>query len=39
MDPQGEGLLRAICEEPRDDQVRLVYADWLEDHGQPERAA
>jgi uncharacterized protein (TIGR02996 family) len=39
VERQGEALLRAICEEPRDDQVRLIFADWLEDHGQPERAA
>jgi uncharacterized protein (TIGR02996 family) len=29
---------RAICENPADDTVRLVYADWLEEHGEPERA-
>jgi len=23
---------------PDDDAPRLVYADWLEEHGQPERA-
>jgi uncharacterized protein (TIGR02996 family) len=32
-----EALLRAISAEPDDDTVRLVYADWLADHGQPER--
>jgi uncharacterized protein (TIGR02996 family) len=32
------GLLRAICEQPDDDAPRLVYADWLDDHGQPEQA-
>ena len=26
-------LLRAIPENPADDVVRLVYADWLEEHG------
>jgi uncharacterized protein (TIGR02996 family) len=37
--PQEEaGLLRAIRDDPEDDSVRLVYADWLEEHGQPERA-
>jgi uncharacterized protein (TIGR02996 family) len=35
---QEEGLLRAIRDDPEDDSVRLVYADWLEEHGQPERA-
>jgi uncharacterized protein (TIGR02996 family) len=30
-------FLRAICESPDDDTPRLVYADWLEEHGgQPE---
>ncbi len=28
----------AIYELPDDDMPRLVYADWLEEHGQPERA-
>jgi uncharacterized protein (TIGR02996 family) len=30
--------LRAILDSPGDDAVRLVYADWLEDHGEPDRA-
>jgi uncharacterized protein (TIGR02996 family) len=34
----GEALLQAVCEEPDDDGPRLVYADWLEEHGDPERA-
>jgi uncharacterized protein (TIGR02996 family) len=34
----GEGLLQAIIENPSDDAARLVYADWLDEHGQPERA-
>jgi uncharacterized protein (TIGR02996 family) len=33
-----EGFLQAIAEAPEDDTPRLVYADWLEEHGQPERA-
>jgi uncharacterized protein (TIGR02996 family) len=32
------GLLRAILERPDDDNVRMVYADWLDDHGEAERA-
>jgi uncharacterized protein (TIGR02996 family) len=37
--PQAEeGFLRAILAEPDDDAHRLVFADWLEDHGDPERA-
>jgi uncharacterized protein (TIGR02996 family) len=33
-----EALLRAICENPDDDTPRLVFADWLDEHGEPERA-
>ena len=28
-----EGLLQAICAEPDDDGLRLIYADWLEERG------
>jgi uncharacterized protein (TIGR02996 family) len=31
-------LLQAVCENPDDDTPRLVYADWLDDHGDPDRA-
>jgi uncharacterized protein (TIGR02996 family) len=27
------GLLRDICDNPGDDTPRLVYADWLDEHG------
>ena len=33
-----EALLRAIIENPEDDAPRLVYADWLDEHGEPDRA-
>jgi uncharacterized protein (TIGR02996 family) len=33
-----DALLRAVCEHPREDTPRLVYADWLQEHGQDERA-
>lgn len=33
-----DGFLRAICASPEDDAVRLVYADWLEEHGDALRA-
>jgi uncharacterized protein (TIGR02996 family) len=33
-----EAFLQAILETPEDDVSRLVFADWLEDHGDPERA-
>ena len=40
MPPSGyEPFLQAICEHPADDAPRLVYADWLEENGDPERAA
>src|SRR5262245_33263181 len=32
-------LLRAIAQAPDDDVVRLVFADWLDDHGEADRAA
>ncbi len=31
-------FLKAICANPADDTARLVYADWLEEHDQDERA-
>jgi uncharacterized protein (TIGR02996 family) len=37
MTPE-DAFMAAIIESPEDDGPRLVYADWLEDHGQPERA-
>jgi uncharacterized protein (TIGR02996 family) len=33
-----DALLRAIGEHPEEDTPRLMYADWLDEHGQPERA-
>ena len=39
MSPPGyEPFLRAICENPEDDTVRLVYADWLDENGDADRA-
>jgi uncharacterized protein (TIGR02996 family) len=32
-------LLAAVWESPHDDTPRLVYADWLEENGDPDRAA
>jgi uncharacterized protein (TIGR02996 family) len=34
-----QALLLAILDDPHDALRRLAYADWLEDHGEPERAA
>jgi uncharacterized protein (TIGR02996 family) len=33
-----KALLAAILAEPDNDRVRLIYADWLEEHGDPARA-
>lgn len=33
-----EAFLNAIRASPDDDAPRLVYADWLDEHGQPEKA-
>lgn len=35
---QGEALLDAIKENPSDDDLRQVYADWLEEHGRAEES-
>lgn len=32
-----DAFLRAICDNPADDTARLVFADWLADHGDPDR--
>src|SRR5438067_2325053 len=34
-----KALLAAICEHPHDDTPRLVYADWLEETGEPAKVA
>ncbi|MBX9584635.1 MAG: TIGR02996 domain-containing protein [Gemmataceae bacterium] len=34
-----EAFARAVVDRPGDDTPRLVYADWLDDHDQPARAA
>ncbi len=33
-----EAFIQAIREAPHDDAPRLIYADWLEEHGQADRA-
>jgi uncharacterized protein (TIGR02996 family) len=35
----GDALYRAILDNPDDDAPRLVWADWLDEHGDPDRAA
>jgi uncharacterized protein (TIGR02996 family) len=32
------GLVQAILEQPDDDGLRLIFADWLEDHGEADYA-
>lgn len=32
------GFLADILDHPEDDTLRLIYADWLQDNGQAERA-
>lgn len=34
----GDALRRTILADPDDDTARLVYADWLQENGRPERA-
>ena len=34
----GDALFQAILDNPEEDAPRLVYADWLEEHDQAERA-
>ena len=34
-----DALLRAVCENPGDDTVRLAFADWCDENGEPDRAA
>src|SRR4051812_6366435 len=36
--PDDDAFLRAIIDNPDDDLPRLVYADWLDEHGDPDRA-
>ena len=36
--PDWELLLKAVCAAPDDDLPRLVAADWLDEHAEPERA-
>jgi uncharacterized protein (TIGR02996 family) len=38
MTADERALIQAIIANPDDDLPRLVYADWLEEHGRPERA-
>jgi uncharacterized protein (TIGR02996 family) len=35
---QEEAFLAALAENPEDETTRLVFADWLEEHDEPDRA-
>jgi uncharacterized protein (TIGR02996 family) len=35
---QDDAFIQAIADAHADDAPRLIYADWLDEHGQPERA-
>src|SRR5436305_2053272 len=35
MTSEADALWAAVLEAPEDDAPRLVYADWLEEHGRP----
>ena len=37
-DPEEIALIRSVVANPDDDTPRLVYADWLDEHGQSDRA-
>jgi uncharacterized protein (TIGR02996 family) len=39
MTNAGDPLFRALCERPWDTALRLAYADWLAENGQPRWAA
>src|SRR5262245_30974911 len=38
-DPEYDALYAAVCAAPDDDTPRLVLADWLDEHDDPDRAA
>src|SRR5262245_26615464 len=38
MSAQQDALLQAVLDDPDDDTVRLVFADWCEEHGHADRA-
>ena len=38
LSPDEAALLKAVCADRDNDLPRLVYADWLDEHGRPERA-
>ena len=39
MNTVERALLQAILDDPEDDGIRLIYADWLQEHGEEDVAA
>lgn len=39
MNPEESAFLKGILENPADDTVRLVYADWLDENGSTRMAS
>ena len=39
MTNDADALLKFVLAAPDDDAPRLVFADWLDEHGDPDRAA
>jgi uncharacterized protein (TIGR02996 family) len=38
IESERAAFVRAICAAPTDDNPRLIFADWIDDHGDPGRA-
>jgi len=38
MTSDRDALFGAICDNPEEDTPRLMFADWLDEHGEPDRA-
>jgi uncharacterized protein (TIGR02996 family) len=38
IDPEQQAFIDALKENPKDQATHLVYADWLDEHDQPELA-
>jgi uncharacterized protein (TIGR02996 family) len=39
ISPEEAAFLATVHDQPGDETARLVYADWLDEHGEPEKAA
>mgnify|MGYP001610958020 FL=1 len=36
--PDDREFLNQICADPFDDDIRLIYCDWLQEHGREDQA-